>query len=97
MVSQSEGCSGQDRLISNHESIQLQIHRDTQTLRLYNAAANTEDTSTFTVDESKGQSSGLKKNDKQQNNNKRRTNNKKNKTRYLKKRVRTWDNNCITL
>lgn len=27
VVSQSEGCSGQDRLISNHESIQLQVHR----------------------------------------------------------------------
>lgn len=29
VVSQSEGCSGQDRLISNHESIQLQTHIQT--------------------------------------------------------------------
>lgn len=31
VVSQSEGCSGQERLISNHESIQLQKHTNTNT------------------------------------------------------------------
>ena len=70
VVSQSEGCSGQDRLISNHESIQLQIHIQTHRQVIssnYKSVQYRQDTAsilelyagqTFTVI----QTSGLKKN-----------------------------------
>lgn len=70
VVSQSEGCSGQDRLISNHESIQLQTHIQTHRQVIlsidksvqyrghFASILELDAGQTFTV----SQSSGLKKN-----------------------------------